>query len=117
MPARARSESDTGGGTGNKSPEPKSAATTAQAEVGAAVNRPATGQAQGFLAGFQLPLPGMGNVDPLRLLWLGGLAALATIEIIEWPVALTLGAGSYIAERLARQEILQEVRPNITARA
>jgi hypothetical protein len=69
------------------------------------------------MAGFQLPLPGMGNVDPLRLLWLGGLAALATIEIIEWPVALTLGAGSYIAERLARQEVLQEVRSKVVARA
>jgi hypothetical protein len=27
-----------------------------------------------------------------------------------------LGAGSYIAERLARQEVLQEIRPNITVR-
>jgi hypothetical protein len=58
----------------------------------------------------------MGNVDPLRLLWLGGLAALATIEIIEWPVALAVGAGSYVAERLARQDVLQEVRPDIAAR-
>src|SRR5947209_17420408 len=109
MPTRARSEADH---------EPNGATTTAQAEVGAgaAVHRPATGQTQGFLAGFQLPLPGMGNVDPMRMLWLGGLAALATIEIIEWPVALTLGVGSYIAERLARQEVLQEIRPKITAR-
>jgi hypothetical protein len=125
MPTRARSESDTGGGAANQTTsggaanqttDPNGGAKPAQAEVGAAVHRPATGQTQGFLAGFQLPLPGMGNVDPLRLLWLGGLAALATIEIIEWPVALTLGAGSYIAERLARQEVLQEVRPKITAR-
>lgn len=57
-----------------------------------------------------MPLPGVGNVDPLRLLWLGGLAALATIEIIEWPVALTLGAGSYVAEQLARQDIVQRIR-------
>jgi hydrogenase/urease accessory protein HupE len=104
MPSRARSESDH---------DPNGGATTAQAEVGAAVHRPRSGQAHGFLAGFQVPLPGIGNVDPLRLLWLGGLAALATIEIIEWPVALTLGAGSYIAERLARQE----VRPNLAARS
>ncbi|HXT45416.1 MAG TPA: hypothetical protein VN748_15080 [Pseudonocardiaceae bacterium] len=108
MPTRARSEPD-------QTSDPNGAASTAQAEIGAAVHQPATGQTQGFLAGLQLPLPGMGNVDPLRLLWLGGLAALATIEIIEWPVALTLGAGSYIAERLARQEVLQEVRPKITA--
>jgi hypothetical protein len=126
MPTRARSESDPAGGAATQIPtggaanpatDPDGATkSSAQAEIGAAVHRPATGQTQGFLAGFQLPLPGMGNVDPLRLLWLGGLAALATIEIIEWPVALTLGAGSYIAERLARHEVLQEVRPNITAR-
>ena len=123
MPTRARSESGAGGEAANQTtggeakPAEAEAAKPAQAEIGAAVHRPATGETQGFLAGFQLPtLPGMGNVDPLRLLWLGGLAALATIEIIEWPVALTLGAGSYIAERLARQEVLQEVRPKITAR-
>lgn len=123
MPARARSESDTAGGAGNQTTggradtsEPNGGATTAQAEVGAAVHRPVTGRTQGFMAGFQVPLPGMGNVDPLRLLWLGGLAALATIEIIEWPVALAVGAGSYVAERLARQDVLQEVRPDIAAR-
>jgi hypothetical protein len=116
MPARARSESGPGGEAANQTTDPNGAAKPAPAEVGAAVHRPATGETQGFPAGFHLPLPGMGNVDPLRLLWLGGLAALATIEIIEWPVALTLGAGSYIAERLARQEVLQEVRPKITAR-
>lgn len=124
MPTRARSESDapgsagkqtSAGSAGNQTDD--SAPATAKAEVGAAVHQPATGRSQGFLAGFQVPLPGMGNVDPLRLLWLGGLAALATIEIIEWPVALTLGAGSYIAERLARREVLQEVRPNIAARS
>jgi len=107
MPSRARSESDS---------DANSASPTVQANAGAAVHQPETGQSQGFMAGFQLPLPGMGNVDPLRLLSLGGLAALATIEIIEWPVALTLGAGSYIAERLARQEVLQEVRPKVVAR-
>ncbi|HKS51498.1 MAG TPA: hypothetical protein VJS67_06475 [Pseudonocardiaceae bacterium] len=108
MPSRARSESDS---------DTNSASPTVQANAGAAVHQPETGQSQGFMAGFQLPLPGMGNVDPLRLLWLGGLAALATIEIIEWPVALTLGAGSYIAERLARQDVLQEVRSKVVARA
>jgi hypothetical protein len=38
------------------------------------------------------------------MLWWGGLAALAAIEIIEWPVALVVGAGSFVAERLARQD-------------
>jgi hypothetical protein len=44
-----------------------------------------------------------------------GVGAMAAAEIIEWPVALTLGAGSYIAERLARQDVLEEVRPKAAA--
>jgi hypothetical protein len=102
MPTRSRSESehDVGG-----------EASTAQAEAGTKVEEPGRGQTQtvGALAGFRLPLPGVGEVDPLRLLWLGGLAALATIEIIEWPVALMLGAGSFVAERLARQDMRKDL--------
>jgi hypothetical protein len=44
------------------------------------------------------------DVTPTRLLWWGGLAALAAIEIIEWPVALVVGAGSLVAERMAHQD-------------
>lgn len=87
MPTRARPESNAAGSAGDQTSDAGTASPT----------------------GFQVPLPGMGSVDPLRLLWLGGLAALATVEIIEWPVALALGAGSYIAERLARQDILQDL--------
>ncbi|WP_020661198.1 hypothetical protein [Amycolatopsis benzoatilytica] len=36
-----------------------------------------------------------------RVLWWGGLAALATVGILEWPVAAAVGAGSYVAEKLA----------------
>jgi hypothetical protein len=43
------------------------------------------------------------------MLWLGGLAAMATIEIIEWPVALAVGVGSYVAERLAREDVRQDM--------
>ena len=56
------------------------------------------------LAGFRLPWPQGLDVNPTRLLWWGGLAALAAIEIIEWPVALVVGAGSVVAERMAHQE-------------
>lgn len=56
------------------------------------------------LAGFRLPWPQGFEVDPKRMLWLGGLAALAAVEIIEWPVALVVGAGSYVAERMAHQD-------------
>jgi hypothetical protein len=44
------------------------------------------------------------GVDPKRMLWLGGLAALAAVEVIEWPVALVVGAGSYVAEWMACQD-------------
>jgi hypothetical protein len=37
------------------------------------------------------------------MLWLGGLGALATIGVLEWPVALVVGAGSIVAEQLARE--------------
>jgi hypothetical protein len=37
----------------------------------------------------------------LDVLWLN---ATVPIEIIEWPVALVVGAGTFIAERMARQE-------------
>jgi hypothetical protein len=52
-----------------------------------------------------LPLPGLPfSVDRKKLLWWGGLAALATVGVIEWPVAAVVGAGSYVAERWARDD-------------
>jgi hypothetical protein len=39
----------------------------------------------------------------------GGLAALATIEVLEWPVAVAIGAGSYVAERFARDEVRRDL--------
>jgi hypothetical protein len=62
------------------------------------------GNSIGALAGFRLPWPQGLDVNPTRLLWWGGLAALAAIEIIEWPVALVVGAGSLVAERMAHQD-------------
>lgn len=100
MPTRARSESeqDLDGET-----------STAKAEVGATVQGSGQPQSVGAMAGFRLPLPGIGDVDPMRMLWLGGLAAMATIEIIEWPVALAVGVGSYVAERLARDDVRRDL--------
>ena len=49
-------------------------------------------------------------MEPKRLLWLGGLAALATIEVLEWPVAVAIGAGSYVAERFAREDVRRDLR-------
>jgi hypothetical protein len=100
MPTRARSESehDLDGET-----------STPKAEVGASVQESGQPQSVGAMAGFRLPVPGIGDVDPMRMLWLGGLAAMATIEIIEWPVALAVGVGSYVAERLARDDVRRDL--------
>jgi hypothetical protein len=54
----------------------------------------------------QLPLPGvhigMPTGLPGRVLWWGGLAALATFDVVEWPVAVLVAAGSWIAEQNAK---------------
>jgi hypothetical protein len=54
------------------------------------------------VAGLRLPMPA--GVDGKRLLWFGGLGALATIGLLDWPVAVVVGAGSIIASRFARDE-------------
>ncbi len=38
-----------------------------------------------------------------RVLWWGGLAALAAAGVVEWPVAALVGAGSWVAEQYAKQ--------------
>jgi hypothetical protein len=42
------------------------------------------------------------GTNPRRLLWWGALAALAALEVVDWPVAAVVAAGTYIAERQAR---------------
>jgi hypothetical protein len=49
-----------------------------------------------------LRLPTLGDIDAKRLLWYGGLGALATIGILDWPVALVVGTGTIIATRSRR---------------
>jgi hypothetical protein len=99
MPTRSReTEHDLDGET-----------STAKADVGASVQGSGQPNSMGAMAGFRLPLPGIGDVDPMRMLWLGGLAAMAAIEIIEWPVALAVGVGSYVAERMAREDMRQDM--------
>ena len=84
--------------TGAATATPAPAGATAQAHD----NEPTTNVSA--LAGFQLPWPQGFQVNPTRLLWWGGLAALAAIDLIEWPVALVIGASSFVAERMARQD-------------
>lgn len=101
MPTQSSSKSDTDRG---------GEASTAQAGAAGTVQGEGSDRAVAATGGFRLPLPGglAGGMDPKRLWWLGGLAALAAIEVIEWPVALAVGVGSYVAERLAREEVRKD---------
>jgi hypothetical protein len=49
------------------------------------------------------PLPPI-QIEPKRLMWLGGLAVLGIAGVVEWPVIAVVGVGSYLAERFARDE-------------
>ena len=42
------------------------------------------------------------EVTTNRALWWGGLALLAVTEVISWPVAGVVAAGTYVAERRAK---------------
>jgi hypothetical protein len=72
---------------------------------------------QGTLHLPRLPLPGMPMGMPKgtagRVLWWGGLAALAAFDIVEWPVAVLVGAGTWVAEQYAKEAQSQraEQRP------
>ncbi|ATY13421.1 hypothetical protein CU254_25535 [Amycolatopsis sp. AA4] len=46
---------------------------------------------------------------PKRALWWGGLAALAAVGVLEWPVAVVVGAGSYVAEKLSRDDARRDL--------
>ena len=48
--------------------------------------------------------------SPRQAVYFGGLAALAAFEIIEWPVALAIGAGTAIMGRSEGQEPQRETR-------
>lgn len=58
----------------------------------------------------RLPLPGIPIGMPTglptglpgRVLWWGGLAALAAFEVVDWPVAVLVGAGEWVAEQYAK---------------
>ena len=76
-------------------------AATGESESGAGV--------VGAVGGLRLPLPAVGGIEPERLVWWGALAAVAAVGIIEWPVALVVGAGSYVAKRLVRQDVRRDL--------
>jgi hypothetical protein len=63
--------------------------------------------------GPQLPLPGipirMPTGMPGRVLWWGGLAAVVAFDVVEWPVAVLVGAGSWVAEQYAKAAASQQI--------
>lgn len=62
------------------------------------------------IAGVRLPVPTMAPADSKRALWWGGLAALAVVGVLEWPVAAVVGVGSFVAEKLSREDARTEPR-------
>ena len=44
-----------------------------------------------------------------RWLWYGGLAGLAALGVIEWPIAGVVAAGTYIAEHRAEHAIAEQL--------
>ena len=60
---------------------------------------------------FVVNLPVVGQVEiphPEQLAYFGGLAALAALELIDWPVALVIGAGHLLAAN-HRNRLLEEL--------
>jgi hypothetical protein len=53
------------------------------------------------------------QADP-RLAWYAGLALMAALEIIDWPVALVIAVGHEIAHR-ARSQALRELAEGVEA--
>lgn len=47
-------------------------------------------------------IPDMPTGTPGRVLWWGGLAALAAFEVVDWPVVALVGAGEWVAEQYAK---------------
>lgn len=60
---------------------------------------------QGGMMGMpvQMSMPDSIQVDPKRLLWVGGLLAVGALGVIEWPVVAAVGVGSYVAEQFAKE--------------
>ncbi|HTY35277.1 hypothetical protein [Mycobacterium sp.] len=60
---------------------------------------------------FVVNLPVVGQVEiprPEQLAYFGGLAALAALELIDWPVALVIAAGHLLASN-HHNKILEEL--------
>ncbi|NMO91414.1 hypothetical protein [Actinomycetospora sp. TBRC 11914] len=47
----------------------------------------------------RVPVPGLGSIELSRpdLVFVGGIAALGVLGLLEWPIALVMGAGHLLA--------------------
>jgi hypothetical protein len=50
----------------------------------------------------RVPVPRMPTGKAGRVLWWGGLAAVAAAGVVDWPVAALVAAGSWVAEQYAK---------------
>jgi hypothetical protein len=60
---------------------------------------------------FAVNLPALGQIEiprPEQLAYYGGLAALAALELIDWPVALVIAAGHLLASN-HHNKLLEEL--------
>lgn len=60
---------------------------------------------------FAVNLPVLGSIDiprPEQLAYFGGLAALAALELIDWPVAVVIAAGHFLASN-HHNKVLEEL--------
>jgi hypothetical protein len=49
-----------------------------------------------------------------RVLWLGGLGTLAVIGVLDWPVAVVVAAGAWVAEERARERLQTDMAATAT---
>ena len=60
----------------------------------------------------RVPMPSIGlpaaSSVPGRVLWLGGLGALAVFGAVDWPVVVVVAAGTWVAEQRARERLERE---------
>jgi hypothetical protein len=82
------------------------AVTEAETATAGGGGEPKRGSRVAVRRGPRLPLPGihigMPRGMPGRVLWWGGLAAIAAFDVVEWPVAVLVGAESWVAEQYAK---------------
>lgn len=97
MPPRSRAQDESKQSEKAEDSRPRSA-------EGEAAGAHVASQPGAMIGQLRLPVPSALTTGDARkrLLWLGGLGAMATVGLLEWPVAVAVGAGSVIAEQLAR---------------